>query len=154
MTQNVLHLLLFCSIICSIATSKSVSLNLISHIPLTQQENLNDGDRIVRHSPKLSRVLSIRGGEDSTGLLSKIQLNVISVLKMIIPRTWWPKSWKPKNSKLMSKEHLEKSFAKGDSSSRIQKVILNVFLFETTLIAYSNIKIQNSGTSVLYGKST
>jgi hypothetical protein len=151
MTQNVLHLLLFCSIICSIATSKSVSLNLISHIPLGQPENFDNGDQIVRHSPKLSRVLSIRGGEESAGLLGQIQLNVISVLKMIVPRSWWPKSWKPKNSKLMSKEHLEKSFAKGDSSSRIQKVILTVLLFLTKSNQYSNIDIQYPGTSVFYG---
>jgi hypothetical protein len=151
MTQNVLHLLLFCSIICSIATSKSVSLNLISHIPLGQRENFDNGDQIVRHSTKFSRVLSIRGGEESVGLLGKIQLNVISVLKMIVPRSWWPKSWKPKNSKLMSKEHLEKSFAKGDSSSRIQKVTLNVLLFLTKANQYSNFHIKYPGTSVFYG---
>lgn len=151
MTQNVLHLLLFCSIICSIATSKSVSLNLIGHIPLSQRELFDNGDQIVRHSSKLSRVLSIRGGEESVGLLGKIQLNVISVLKMVVPRSWWPKSWKSKNSKLMSKEHLEKSFAKGDSSSRIQKVTLNVLLFVTKKNQNSNVDIKYPGTSVFYG---
>lgn len=151
MTQNVLNLLLFCSIICSIATSKSVSLNLIGNIPLSQRENFDNGDQVGRHSTKLSRMLSIRGGEESIGLLGKIQLNVISVLKMVVPRSWWPKSWKSKNSKLMSKEHLEKSFAKGDSSSRIQKVILNDHLFVTTLNQYSNRNTKTLGTTVFHG---
>ena len=71
-------------------------------------------------------ILAIRGGADEkvkSDIVSSIGLKIIKLLKIIIPRAYWLKSWKSKNSKMMSKEHLEKSFAKGDSSSRVQKVL-------------------------------
>jgi hypothetical protein len=93
----------------------------------------------------LQKMILIRGGkepiklkkkesdvESSKNMISFIKAEIISILKRIIPKFYWPKTWKAirsksVSSKSMSKEHLEKSFAKGDSSSRIQKVLV-IFL--------------------------
>ena len=72
-------------------------------------------------------ILALRGGAEgssnSNSLVALIKSTIINTLKLVVPRSWWPKSWKKagKSSKMMSKEHLEKSFAKGDSTSRVQK---------------------------------
>lgn len=75
---------------------------------------------------QLIGVFRYRGGAEKSegaGLFRIIQLQLVKIFKVVVPRSFWPKSWKSKNSKMMSKEHLEKSFAKGDSNSRVQKVI-------------------------------
>jgi hypothetical protein len=93
----------------------------------------------------LQKLILIRGGKEpiklkkkesevnsSKNMISFIKAEFVSLLKRLIPRSYWPKTWKTGSnksvsSKSMSKEHLEKSFAKGDSSSRIQKVLI-IFL--------------------------
>ena len=72
-------------------------------------------------------ILVLRGGAEGSSngnsLVALIKSTIINTLKLVVPKSWWPKSWKKggKSSKMMSKEHLEKSFAKGDSTSRVQK---------------------------------
>lgn len=129
-----------------------------------QHNTVINGDRVENNyfSNKCSRkildkVIAIRGGKEQIKLKKKesdvkIQKNVISVinaevvsfLKRIIPRSYWPRSWKtekkPVSSKSMSKEHLEKSFAKGDSNSRIQKVLIICWKIFVIYIHQSNIK--------------
>lgn len=76
----------------------------------------------------LSVLLELRGGADSSSsgmnIVELLKSTIINALKLVIPKSFWPKSWKKKtgkSSKMMSKEHLEKSFAKGDTSARVQK---------------------------------
>jgi ubiquitin-protein ligase len=75
----------------------------------------------------LPALFALRGGADSsssTSIVALLKSTIINALKLVIPKSFWPKSWKKKtgkSSKMMSKEHLEKSFAKGDTSARVQK---------------------------------
>ena len=76
---------------------------------------------------KIMKLLQIRGGTNEKvdhDIFSSIKQKITKLLKIIVPRSFWPQSWKSKSSKMMSKEHLEKSFAKGDSNSRVQKVLV------------------------------
>ena len=78
-------------------------------------------------------VLALRGGADkkkkkspapsSVGFVDLLKAAIVDVLKSLVPKSLWPKVWKKarKTSKMMSKEHLEKSFAKGDATARVQK---------------------------------
>ena len=85
-----------------------------------------EDDYVGVKTSSLDHLLCIRGGADKKvdfDIVASIQLKFVAFVKIIVPRSFWPKSWKSKSSKLMSKEHLEKSFAKGDSNSRVQKVL-------------------------------
>ena len=104
------------------ASSGKAKLDLTANRRLVEE---NDYIRIKTTKAILTTLL-IRGGADKkveVDIISSIQLKIVAFLKIIVPRSFWPKSWKSKSSKLMSKEHLEKSFAKGDSNSRVQKVL-------------------------------
>lgn len=85
-----------------------------------------DNHKIYDETENMMRLLGIRGGTDRKlqyDILLSIKQRMLKLLRIIIPRSFWPKSWKSKSSKMMSKEHLEKSFAKGDTNSRVQKVL-------------------------------
>ena len=96
-----------------------------------------EDDYVGVKTSSLDHLLSIRGGADKKvdfDIVASIQLKFVAFLKIIVPRSFWPKSWKSKSSKLMSKEHLEKSFAKGDSNSRVQKVLSSCIVLSFWLL--------------------
>lgn len=122
------------------------ALNTGHHYDLVlQKQNINENNDVVDvhattskiWSSKVVKTCKIRGGKTTvrSDIVSKLNLQLVSFLKTIIPKGWWPRSWKTKNnnSRTMSKEHLEKSFTKGDSNCRIQKVfhhrLLSVYEF-------------------------
>ena len=106
-------------------SSDSVSLGIKNHLSDYKGGRSHQYEDRAIEAIYLIDVLRYRGGagkNEGSGLFHTIQLQLVKLLKVVVPRSFWPKAWKSKNSKLMSKEHLEKSFAKGDSNSRVQKV--------------------------------
>ena len=119
----VLGVLFLCSTY--LTNSDAVNLGRMDY-PLERSASSQQHEKKVVEATRLIDVLRYRGGagkNEGAGIFHTIQLHLIKVLKIVVPRSFWPKAWKSKNSKMMSKEHLEKSFAKGDSNSRVQKVI-------------------------------
>ena len=117
--------LLFCYSFFCLLSSCVVSLQGVKNAPHGLQLSHTALEYSASVESRYRKMLDIRGGEDNgkkTGIIHDIQRELVKLLKGIVPRSWWPSSWKSKNSGMMSKEHLEKSFAKGDSSSRVQKV--------------------------------
>ena len=117
--------LLFCYSFFYLLSSCVVSLQGAKNAPYGLQLSHNTLEYSAAVESRYRKLFDIRGGEENgkkSGIIHDIQREIVKLLKGIVPRSWWPSSWKSKNSGMMSKEHLEKSFAKGDSSSRVQKV--------------------------------
>lgn len=107
-------------------SSDAIILGRVDHISENTRGLSQQCENKAVEASQLIGVLRYRGGAEKSegaGLFHIIQLQLVKILKVVVPRSFWPKAWKSKNSKMMSKEHLEKSFAKGDSNSRVQKVI-------------------------------
>jgi hypothetical protein len=120
----ILRVLFLCSS-AYLLSSDAIILGRVDHLTENKRGRLQRSENKAVEASQLIGVLRYRGGAEKSegaGLFHIIQLQFVKILKVVVPRSFWPKAWKSKNSKMMSKEHLEKSFAKGDSNSRVQKV--------------------------------
>ena len=119
------YLILNSTILC-LMMSCTASRGMYKHDLVAKNHLFIEGNNIYDETENIMKLLRIRGGTDQKvdhDIFSTIKQKINKLLRFIVPRSFWPKSWKSKSSKMMSKEHLEKSFSKGDSNSRVQKVL-------------------------------